>query len=503
MNIAVLALVGIVLLLGLIAFGLGTAGWNWGTVATAILVLLSAVAFIYLSARVLERERVWGEKVRSLQADVLKERDAQMPDRDGRLTKVPGKRSIVALKTELERWKRARERSETWRGRFWEGGSFQPPRRAENGEAVPGTLRFALADEEADVPVAAGAQLYVFDDADAEDGGRYLGAFRVQASARDGEEFRLTVVPALARSKSDADVWSKAYESVTAFERLPSDSWLAFSRTSQPRPAADGDADAGEGEAEGDETAEEIIPPTRKMSAEQLLETLERRLAEEERHETPVPEDEWRPLVDEDKIPPGLYWATVEFTEPYEVARTTAEAGEDAEPFQFEAGDTAEFGLESAVEFRNEEKDLVVDIKRVVYRRPLTDAATAIQGGAVAEAGGATIRAEGLLARRAKLELQVAEIKVSLESMKAGLEKMKTSLTALQAEKGELTADLARWRKDAAAAAKVAEAFSARFAAVREALEEVWSLVVQSGREYDGTMILLQAELDKRAPAPR
>ena len=76
-----------------------------------------------------------------------------------------------------------------------------------------------------------------------------------------------------------------------------------------------------------------------------------------------------------------------------------AAAGDQRAPIQFEAGDSAEFGLESAVEFVNAENEPVVEIKQVVYRRPLTDAATAIQGGAVASVGGATIRADGLIAR--------------------------------------------------------------------------------------------------------
>lgn len=497
MNIAVLALVGVVLILGLIAFGLGTAGWNWGTVATAFLVLFSSVAFVYLAARLLERERAWGESVRALQAKLIRARDAEMPDGDGSLVPVPGERPLAVLKTELERWKRARDRSETWRGRFWEGGSFQPPRIADNGAAAPGTLRFEMMDEEAEVPIAAGAQVFVFDDTDVEDGGRYLGAFRVEASARDGDAFRLTVVPALAHSNDDVKLWAKPYDSVTAFERLPSDSWLAFSRTRQPQAAEGGAA------AEEAEDAEEIIPPTRKMSAERLLEALESRLAEVERHDVPIAEDEWRGLVEKKEIPPGLYWATVEFTAPYEVKPTAAAAGDQRDPIQFEAGDSAEFGLESAVEFVNAENEPVVEIKQVVYRRPLTDAATAIQGGAVASVGGATIRADGLIARRTALQRQVADAKAALETLAAGLEKTKATLTTLRSEEGELSDDFTRWRKDAAAAAEVATAFSERFAAASRALDEAWGIVVQRGREYDGTMTLLQAELDKRAPAPR
>lgn len=495
MSIALLALVGVILILGLVAFGLGTQGWNWGTVAAAFLVLLSAVAFVYFAARVGERERAWREKVRGLEAQILRTRDAQAADRGGGLRPLPGERPIAALKGELERWKRAADRSETWRGRFWEGGSFQPPRPAKDGQpAAPGTLRFELTDEDADVPLAPGGQVYVFDDAAVEEGGRYLGGFRIEAAAKDGEQFRLTIVPALPPSPADVKLWSKSYDSVTAFERLPSDSWLAFSRTAQPR-ADDGAADAAE--PTGD-----IIPPTRKAGGEKLLEALEARLAELEKHDSALAEDEWRAMVAEKKIPPGLYWATVEFTEPHAVAAPPGakDAAAEREPAQFEAGDTAEFDLETAVGLADAK---VAEIKQVVYRRPLIDADTALQGGAIPTGGDAAIQASGLVARRAAIDKQIADIKATLAGLAAGTEKTAATLQTLEQEGAELAADLDRWRQDAATSAEVATTFADRLAAVREALDDAWETVVEWGREYDGSMALLQADLDKRAPAPR
>lgn len=500
MSIALLALVGIILLLGLVAFGLGTQGWNWGTVAAAFLVLLSAVAFVYFAGRVGERERIWREKVRTLQAQLARTRDAQAPGRDGVLAPLPGEKPIAALSADLERWKRATERAQAWRGRFWERGTFQPPRPANEGRgAVAGTLQFELTDEEADPPLTAGAQVYVFDDANVEEGGRYLGAFRVEASRKDGDQFRLQVVPVLPVSPSDAALWSKSYEAVTAFETLPSDSWLTFSRTAQPAKA---DGEEAPDASDADASEEDVIPPTRKLSAEQLLERLEARLAEFEKHDKIVPEDEWRPLVDEKKIRPGLYWATVEFSEPHALAAPPGakDAAAEREPAQFEAGDTAEFDLETAAGLVAAK---VAEIKEVVYRRPLIDAGTALQGGLIQTGNDAAIQARGLAAQRDALEKQIADIKATLTSLAAGQEKTAATIKTLEQEQTELTADLGRWRQDADVAAEVATAFDARLSSIREALEEAWQTVVQWGREYDGSMALLQADLDKRAPPPR
>lgn len=61
MNIVLLAILGIVLLTGLVAFGIGHKGWSWGSVAFAFLAVFAAIGFVYLASRVAERERVWRE----------------------------------------------------------------------------------------------------------------------------------------------------------------------------------------------------------------------------------------------------------------------------------------------------------------------------------------------------------------------------------------------------------------------------------------------------------
>jgi hypothetical protein len=427
-----------------------------------------------------------------MQADLVRMRDAQAAGRDGRVKPVPGEQSVDALKTEVERWTRARDRSETWHGRAWEKAVFSPPQVTDPPDGVgkpsvqAGSLRIELADADAEVPLAAGAQLYVFDEASVEEGGRYLGAFRVEAVKKDADQLVVNVVPAGDPSLAEKKLWTKTFDDVTAFERLPSDSWLAFSRTQQPAAAAEPGADETSTDEAG---AAETMPPTRKSGAEKLLAALESRLAEVERHNSPVAEDEWRPLVEEKKIPPGIYWATVEFTQPHEIA-----------PAQYEAGDTDEFDLQTAVGLVEEK---VAEIKQVVYRRLLTDAATALQGGTVSSGAGGTISTAGLVARRQALERQVAEITATLRAMTSGIEKTKSTRAALEAEQGDLTEDLDRWRRDAEAAEATASTFAARLEAAGRALDDAWKTVVQWGREYDGSMALLQAEIDKRAPAPR
>lgn len=146
MNIVVPAIVGLVLLAGLLTLALGHKGWSWGTVAAAILALLASGGYIYLAARIAERERAWTRVVRKYEADLLRERDATTLVATGEPRPIPGEKSLVALADEEARWRRVLERVDTWRGRSWKQATFAPPRAD-----APGTI--TLPEQEA--PAAA------------------------------------------------------------------------------------------------------------------------------------------------------------------------------------------------------------------------------------------------------------------------------------------------------------------------------------------------------------
>ena len=192
MTIAMLAILGIVLLIGLVALGIGHKGWSWGTVAFAFLAVFSAVGFVYLASRVAERERIWREKVRRLDADVLKVRDGVQRDTTGRPQPIAGEASLTELDEQKARWYRALERVNSWRGRSWSHGVFRPPQEDQGGQVI-----FQMPENAAPNPfINVGSQLYLFDSDSADVGGRYLGVFRVQESAVQDRELVLSVTPA-------------------------------------------------------------------------------------------------------------------------------------------------------------------------------------------------------------------------------------------------------------------------------------------------------------------
>lgn len=500
MNIALLAILGIVLLVGLVAFGIGHKGWSWGTVAFAFLAVFSAVGFVYLASRVAERERVWREKVRRLEADVLKVRDGMQLNAQGEPEPIAGEESLATLDEQKARWYRALERVNTWRGRSWSQGVFRPPQENQAGQVI-----FQMPENAAPNPfINVGSQLYLFDSESAVGGGRYLGVFRVRESAVQDKELVLSITPAAPPTEVDKKLWRQEYDSVQAFEGLPVDRWVAFSRTRRPG------NDGGDGPESGDDIPDKplylVLPGLRKAggadeaSAKDLLADLEEQLDRFEKHEQPVDEDEWRPLVDADALPPGEYWAAVRFA--FAHAMPTEAAGREPGTIQFEKGDAANLPLDEAITL---EAEGIVEIRSVFYRRPLLDMGIAMEGNEVdakTEGDNQPLKVEvpGGYFIHGRLTSQISQLEQSLRDLAAAKKNAEDTIVTVRREEGELNDDLPRWGKDVAATTEVREGLKQRLDAAVEQLTAAWEAVIQMGRQYDGEMALLQADAEKRGP---
>ena len=478
MEIVLLALIPLVLLAGLVLFAFGTKGWHWGTVTAAILVLLVAAGYTFLAGMLAERERAWRAFVADYQAKLASERDALVPGSEGRLVPDDDRKSLAVLAQDRARWKRVLERIETWRGRHWDKAAFVPPVVAADGSVTAGRVTIEDVDK---LTINAGADLYLFDTAQIEENGRFLGAFTV--AAVDGNA--LSVVPALPPTAADTALWQAGREEVTVYEDLPVDRWMAFHRTVPAAEAADGSPAA---------------PEQRKADPEDMLKHLESELAEVRQHAEPVAEEEWPKLVEGLKnrsILPGTYWATVEFKESHSLPK----AG--GEPTEFEAGQTASFDLETARKLADDGAATIVAVER---RRPLADAQTALRGSDYQLAGeGAdrpTIRIEGVAFIRRMLEADIAAIDAMTDKMKAAKASADNQLQLQTQEAGDLDDDLTKWRTDAESAERVAARFETRVTDAGTELAAVETAIVELGRELAGASALLVGAIDERAPAP-
>jgi hypothetical protein len=524
MNIVILAVIALVLLVGLVAIGIGNRGWNWGNVAAAILLLLAVSGYFFLAARVATHEGSWRKKVAATEKEIARVRGGSGAAGD----------SLEALKQQRDRWKRVRTFVETWHGRSWKGTEFFPPRGGKPGRI---TLEMPSADSGVP-PVNKGADIAVFDNANFADGGRFLGIFRVtDVAANKGDAgWPVTVLAAedpLPPSTAEAQLWSRDYEDVTAYATLPVDHWRAFHSLAEEALAADGGPPAAES-ATG-------MPRGKKASVDELLTDLEDLIQKVKDHDEEVPEDKWQERaaqLTDGTIPEGSLWAVVEFEEDVmikkkgdaivmEPAAATSEAeaapaddddegpvgapgemaapGEminngDADPFwkkffsepkTFSKGSLAEFDYKTAVELQDEKH--WCRIKSVIYRRPLTDPFTALRGSAVSE--GASLLKSKVLDEIARFERNSAQVDATRRSVD-------TQAETVADETRQIGADLTSWEQDVAAADKTAAAFDKRLKEATLELAALEATIVDLGKELRGAVATLTQTIDASAPPP-
>lgn len=522
--IVFLALVSLLLLAALVAFGVGHKRWSWVSVVASFLVTLTLAGYLYLAARLLAFEWRWVQVARNTLVRIDEVRDAKRPSGDpqhpGRLEKIDGGKSLVELRQERDRWRRALDRTSNWRGRHWDKASFRPP--AKDGETgtieLPPPTTVDAEDEPAAVDPAAdpaaggepapaqpagqpldpGSTVYVFDETPAKDGGLYLGAFRVDAVAGDPATGRLTLTVAQTAARDDYDrkAWSRAYDAVTVYDTLPADRWLAFSETSRA--------------AGPDGVAQQIAPQPAKKSEEDLAELVpEPFLSDVERHALSAADAGDREAVEEADWPAlrealakgerlaGEAWAEVEFKDLVDFdAFLAIERGDGPEPESL----SAEVELGKAFELADEGKGT---ISKVFYRRRLIDAETLVHGSVVpGGAEAADLMTDGLAALMRGLQQDIAALDAANERLATSEKNTAAEQSVVQGQADELAADLATWERDLAAATRLADAFEAEATRAAKRLEAAEQAVVELGRELDALIAKTVRQIDRDAPPP-
>jgi hypothetical protein len=502
MSYAVLALLGILLILALVAFGLGQRRWSLASAIASFLVVLALVGYLFLAARLLSFEWKWAESVRAKQARLHELEDALRPSPSGRLEPIPGKKSLTELEAEKARWDRALGRIDTWRGRRWEKASFEPPEADDQlgtltlpppaKEPPPeGDAAAETAAAPVGTPLDPGMTLYLFDDTPASEGGRYLGSFSVDEVTPAGGGGQTVMLRQTApRDPYDTKVWQQAYDNVSVFDQLPTDRWTAFTTTPTDEPA-----DAG------------IAPTPRKRSLEEI--EAEALLQEQYREElarhalTPadvaeaIPEAEWLALREglaDGRILAGEYWAVATFKE--SVDRNTF-LGLDQD------GDSLDVEMElgTAFDLQDEGK---VSIEKVFYRRPLRDAETIVHGSVMPEGdgAGANILADGLAGLMRSLRRDIAALEESNRQLEVAQQKADEERKLLGTQADELGSDLTQWDKDVKAAERTAAAFAAAAEAAARRLADTERALVELGRQLDAEIGRAVEEIDQVAPPP-
>lgn len=576
-----LIILGLLFLVGAIALGIGHKGWSWGTIAAAWLVLLTSVGAFFLVGMLGQREREWRKVVAAYQAAIARERDALVPA-GGNLRPDPVAKPLSTLEDERDRWTRVRDRINTWRGRHWDDAEFTAPA----GDR-PGTISITGLEN---TTINPGAELYVFDTTPIEQGGRFLGAYRVDTVDKNVFQVSNISVPDAADLKALAQPRDGK---VVVYEDLPVDRSIAFHRTPVPA-TGEVSTDGASGSPPG-ESLDGTAGP-KKSDPEAMLRHLERKLEEFRLHDTVIggddtdrsavatdglpggaagPDGDAAPATDSDataadgegapgsnrpvadptlsetpplgvhwarvvfneafdytwpdgttsafaagdtlpsipaeqvavlrqrgadftstwSIPPGLYWANVEFKQAHSFPRTQGEA------IEFEPGRTVQFDLDTA---KTLEKDGIATITSVIFRRPLADANVALRGAGQHQADGRPLPLEvnGLVVMRRILEEDKRSIDSSIGQLQAAKASTEKEIALRQSEQSDLQDDIGHWRIDVDAAQRAAEAFESQLASVRGRLSESEGAIGTLGREFNAVIDTLTRSIDQSAPAP-
>lgn len=560
-----LIILTLLFLVGAIALGIGHKGWNWGTIVAAWLILLTSVGAFFLVGMLGQREREWRKVVAAYEARIARERDALVPA-GGKLRPDPASKPIPTLENERDRWARVRDTINTWRGRHWDNADFVPP-----AEGRPGTITIAGLENSTINP---GAELYVFDTTPIEQGGRFLGAYRVEAVEKNFFKVSNISVPDAADLKALAQPRDGQ---VAVYEDLPIDRSIAFYRTAVPAPPGS-DATAGDAGQAPTEQLDGSAGP-RKSDPEAMLRHLEGKLEELRLHDTVIagaeagatvpPTDgedggatdgeiapgatrpvadpmasqtpplgvrwarvvfnkafdytwpdgttsvfragELLPSIPADQIavlrergadftstwsiPPGLYWANVEFKQPHSFQRP------QGEPLEFEPGRTVQFDLETA---KGLEAEGVATITSVVFRRPLADGNVALRGAGQLQSNGKALPFEvvGLVVMRRILEEEKRSIDSSIGQLAGAKASTDEEIALRKTEQAELDDDIDHWNRDVDASERTAAAFAARLSTVRRELATAEKAIGDLGRDLTATIDSLTRAIDQSAPAP-
>ncbi len=542
-----MAIVGglfIAIVMTLVAFGVGHKRWSIVSVIGACLVALTLPLYLYYSFFLLHHEWQWAQAARTLETKIARVRDAMEPSAaeksDGVLVKIDGMPSMEDLRQTRDRWERALTRVDNWRGRHWEKATFTPPPAddqngsivlpaasaepgaaapaeppADGGEPVAPPAEPATAPEGdipagpavAAAPIDPGATVYVFDDTPmaAGEGGKYLGAFIVQAVATANGRQELSIQQTAPRDAYDAKVWSQPYESVTVYTELPNDRWLAFSETrgtpAAEHPTSDDAKIAPPPVKRVEEAIDELVPeldvPSNGLAKYM---NFRERVKQHALSANAVPEaidaSQWQDLrsrIASGDILPGEYWAEVTFKER---ADMDAFLGVDADALGDDPSLSIEMDLASA--FEQAEADTIT-IDKVFYRRPLVDGQTLIHGTAL-PGNADTLVSDGLAALRLVLQREIAALEAAKIRLDTGLAKARGELEILDTQRGQFKDDLVKWERDVVEATRLADRFEAESKAVAKRLEEAEAMVVELGREFVSEIRKAVQEVDRAAP---
>ena len=201
---------GLVLLGGIVALVLGRERWPWYNITLVTLIMLLSVVWFYLAARTLKMQQNWRTEVAQYEKDISDlTRQNQLLIR-GNPQAEPPTPSLAELRLSVEKMLQNR-------GRRWD--------HVARKSVSPAGVIAATVEHPDPHGIEPKTILYVFDAADAKDGGQLLGEF--EATAVAGQQVTLTPVLPLRPSQLQR-LNAKRNGALLLYDVMPADSHEAF-----------------------------------------------------------------------------------------------------------------------------------------------------------------------------------------------------------------------------------------------------------------------------------
>ncbi len=213
-------ILGLVLLGGIVALVLGRERWPWYNITLVTLIMLLSVVWFYLAARTLKMQQNWRTEIAQYEKDI---RDLTKQNQlliRGNPQAEPPTPSLAELQLSVETMLQGR-------GRRWD--------HVARKSVSPKGVITATVEQPEPHSIEPKTILYVFDAADAKDGGHLLGEF--EATAVAGQQVTLTPVLPLRPSQLQ---WlnAKRNGALVLYDVMPSDSHEAFAELDEAARAA-------------------------------------------------------------------------------------------------------------------------------------------------------------------------------------------------------------------------------------------------------------------------
>lgn len=464
MEMLIPGLCGLVLIVGLVAIVMSRATWSVPQMILVGFILLGSLVFFYFSARTFVLAKNWNDELKKY---VVAINEVENGKSQGNQIVEKG---IEQLKQERTRDKYDMDVALANRGRVWLQANMVRA-NADTGEIT------ATVDDPTPHGIETKTTLFVFEHADKEKGGKYLGEFAVT----NVNDKQIKMLPSLALTQGELTDISRSHGQLDLYEIMPVDSHYVFAQidnrdeflkaafSSDDLPEYSREAKLQVRQGPGGQATELVFAPATENDPEDRVYRWVKFTKDWTSDKMPADKEAARAA-------PGA-------------APAPAPATAAPSPRVFKPGDVALFDPATAKELVETKGVATYETDREdkgkVYVRQLRDYAQLFREAT---------------RRRTQLSAEIADISAQAGRIEAAKAEVAADVEAIQKERDGLKKDLAKFQAERDAVTAFVTAIEARNEQLRVKLSETFRANIRMASELDQIERRLLEEINRRNP---